>query len=198
MHGTSFAAVADAEGNLASLCTTVDTEFGCLVFIPEVGIFMNNSMQDFDPRPGRPNSIAPHKMPMFGVPTLVAADDHGGLFAAASSGGYRITTAVLHSLIHIVDFKMGLQEAVDHPRVDCVGDETFIDARIPDDVREELAARGHSVVVEQPTPWTNGFGRVGAVLRDADSGTLHAASAPTWVTSGGVADRPVPEGRANA
>ena len=115
-------AVADRHGNLAALCTTLTTGFGSLVLVPGTGIFLNNTMQDYDPRPGRPNSIAPGKMPMFAVPTLVAAWEGRGVLAAAGAGGYRITTGVLHPLVNVVDFAMSVQEAVDAPRVHCQGE----------------------------------------------------------------------------
>jgi len=42
--GTTQMAAADAEGNLAALITTVGHDFGSLVYVPEVGIFLNSSM----------------------------------------------------------------------------------------------------------------------------------------------------------
>src|SRR5262249_14758710 len=68
LAGTSQMAAADAEGNMASLTTSISA--GSYVAVPETGIILNNGMNNFDPRPGRPNSIAPGKMPIFAVPTL--------------------------------------------------------------------------------------------------------------------------------
>ena len=57
------------------LITTIGADFGSLVAVPGTGIILNNSMINYDPRPGRSNSIAPGKMPFFAVPALVAARD---------------------------------------------------------------------------------------------------------------------------
>ncbi len=180
LGGTTQMAVADGEGNMASLCTSVSASFGSLVAVPGTGIILNNGMGNFDPRPGRPNSIAPGKMPIFAVPTLVALDDGRAVFAAAGAGGYRITTGVLHALVHWRDFKRPLAEALAAPRVHCQGKETYVDARIDPAVRDALAALGHRVVTQADDPGLNAFARVSAVSLDPASGELHAASGPPW------------------
>ncbi|MEA2780361.1 MAG: hypothetical protein QOK29_1905 [Rhodospirillaceae bacterium] len=183
--GTSQMAVADREGNMVSLITSVSGSFGSLVAVPGTGILLNNGMGNFDPRPGRPNSIAPGKMPIFAVPTLVAVEDQRAVFAAGGSGGYRITTAILHALIHWHDFRMGLAAAIDAPRVHCQGKETFVDTRIDPKVRAALAALGHKLVIQHDNPGLNAFGRVSAVALDRDTGRLHAASGPPWLGGAG-------------
>src|SRR5262249_6348718 len=57
LAGTTQMAAADAEGNMVSLITSISA--GSYVAVPETGIILNNSMNNFDPRPGKPNSIAP-------------------------------------------------------------------------------------------------------------------------------------------
>jgi gamma-glutamyltranspeptidase/glutathione hydrolase len=178
--GTSQMAAADREGNLATLCTSLTNSFGSLVLVPGTGVFLNNSMQNFDPRPDRANCIAPGKMPIFAVPTIAAARDGRAVFGAAGSGGYRITTGVLHAMVNTLDFEMGLQAAIDAPRVHCQGEETVVDARIPETVRARLAELGHRVVVVEEDPGTLNFARVVAVGIDPATGLLHAGSGPAW------------------
>jgi gamma-glutamyltranspeptidase/glutathione hydrolase len=180
LAGTTQMAAADREGNMVALCTSVSQSFGSLVAVPGTGIVLNNGMGNFDPRPGRPNSIAPGKMPIFAVPVLVALEDGRAVFAAAGAGGYRITTGVLHALVHWRDFKMPLADAIAAPRVHCQGKETYVDARIEPLVRDALAALGHRVVVQADDPGLNAFSRVSAVSLDPASGALHAASGPPW------------------
>ncbi len=183
VRGTSQVAAADREGNVAALITSLSNAFGSLVLVPGTGVFLNDGMQNFDPRPGSPNSIAPGKMPIFAAPALVAAKEGEAVFAAAGSGGYRITTGVLHTLVHAVDFGFDLPAAVEAPRVHCQGEETFVDARIPAEVRARLAELGHDVVVQEESPGTWYFGRVSAVSRDPATGLLCAAGGPSWHTA---------------
>ena len=130
-RGTSQMAAADADGNVVSLITTLTHAFGSLVLVPGTGVLLNNSMVNFDPRPGRPNSIAPGKMPIFAAPTMVATRDGEAVFAGCGSGGYRILSGVVHSALHAFDFGMDVQAAIDAPRVHCQGGPTLVDARIP-------------------------------------------------------------------
>ena len=183
VSGTSQVAVADREGNMASICMSIGGSFGSLVHVPELGIVLNNAMQNFDPRPDHPNAIKPGKMPIFAAPVLVAARGGEGRFAGAGSGGYRIETAVLHAFMNVIDHRMRIQRAVDHPRVHCQGRETYVDARIPAVVRRRLARAGHEVVVVAEDPGSLHFGRVAAVTREPRSGVLRAGAGPVWRTA---------------
>ena len=183
ISGTSQAAAADREGNMAGICMSIGGAFGSLVHVPELGIVLNNAMQNFDPRPDHPNAIKPGKMPIFAAPVLVAARQGEGRFAGAGSGGYRIQTAVLHAFMNVVDHRMRIQRAIDHPRVHCQGRETWVDARILPVVRRGLARAGHEVVVVEEEPGSLHFGRVAAVTREPRSGVLRAGAGPVWRTA---------------
>lgn len=181
-EGTSQVAAADRDGNLASCCMSVGSAWGSVVYVPEVGCFLNNAMQNFDPRPGLPNSIAPGKMPIFAAPAIVAARRGRPVFAGSGSGGYRIETGVLHAFLNMIDHRMKPQAAIDHPRVHCQGQETVVDGRIAKEVRDRLARVGHRVetVSEAPGNWP--FGRVCTVSWDARRKRLGAAAGPNWNT----------------
>ena len=181
--GTTQAAAADREGNMAAVCMSIGGAFGSLVHVPELGIVLNNAMQNFDPRPNHPNAIKPGKMPIFAAPVLVAARRGEGRFAGSGSGGYRIQTGVLHAFMNVVDHRMRIQRAIDHPRVHCQGRETYVDGRIPATVRRRLARAGHEVVVVEEDPGTLHFGRVAAVTREPRSGVLRAGAGPVWRTA---------------
>jgi gamma-glutamyltranspeptidase/glutathione hydrolase len=180
--GTSQVAAVDRDGNLASACLSLGSGFGSMVFVPELGFFLNNAMQNYDPRPGLPNSIAPGKMPIFAAPALVAARGGRGLFAGSGSGGYRIETGVLHTFLNVVDHGMALQAAVDQPRVHCQGGPTSTDQRIDAAVREALAEAGHEVVIEKEEPGGWAFGRVSAVAYDARRRCFTGGAGPSWQT----------------
>jgi gamma-glutamyltranspeptidase/glutathione hydrolase len=183
-RGTTQVVVADAQGNLVSLITTIGGDFGSLVAVPGTGVLLNNSMMNYDPRPGRSNSIAPGKMPFFAVPAIVAARDGKGVFAAAGSGGYPILTGVVSTMVNHIEHGLGVQEAIDAPRVHDQGAATHVDSRVPEAVRDELEAMGHTLVVQDVTPGELPFSRVSAVAVAPD-GTLTAGSGPAWTTAAG-------------
>ncbi|WP_320669521.1 gamma-glutamyltransferase family protein [Patulibacter defluvii] len=186
-RGTTQIVTADGDGNVVALITTIGGDYGSLIVVPETGILLNNSMMNWDPRPGRSNSIAPGKMPFFAVPAIVAARDGKAVFAAAGAGGYRILASVMHTTVGVLDHGLPVQEAVDLPRSHGQGEETYVDALVPAAVRERLRAAGHELVIEETTPAWASFGRVGAVTVDPESGELAAAAGPFWSTASGAA-----------
>ena len=183
VHGTTQVVAADRDGNLAALITTIGADFGSLVAVPGTGIILNNSMINYDPRPGRSNSIAPGKMPFFAVPTLVAARGGRAAFAAAGSGGYPILAGVINTTVGVIDHGLGVQAAIDLPRVHSQGNRTFVDGRADAGTVARLREMGHDVVVQDVTPGELAFSRVSAVtVRD---GTMTAGAGPAWSTAVG-------------
>jgi gamma-glutamyltranspeptidase/glutathione hydrolase len=183
LAGTSQMAAMDQWGNMVTLCTSLGYAFGSMVTIPGTGVVLLSSMHNFDARPGHPNSIAPGKMPIFAAPVLVLLDGDRPVFATCGSGGYRIETGCLHTLVNTLDHGLAVQAAADAPRVHCQGRETFVDERIAPGVREELAGRGHEVVVQPHSATANNFGRVAALHRAAD-GVIHFAASPAGAMGG--------------
>lgn len=184
VDGTGQVTAVDSAGMAASLITTIGSPFGSGIYVEDGGFFLNNGMRNFDPRPGRANSIAPRKMPIFAAPVLVGSRDGAAQVAIAGSGGYRIETGVLHSFVNYALFGLGLDQAVSHPRVHCQGEATVVDGRIPLKLRDRLRELGHHVVVSEQQPWPIRLARVSAVARDSD-GTVQCVSWPAW--SGGAA-----------
>ncbi len=118
-------------------------------------------------------------MPLFAVPATIAVEDGRAVLACGGSGGYRILSSVVHATVNVLDHGMTAEDAVRAPRVWCQGEETFVDGRIERGVRDELARRGHRLVVEELTPAAEPFARVSLVTADA-AGALGAASDPSW------------------
>jgi gamma-glutamyltranspeptidase len=77
---------------------------------------------------------------------------------------------------------MAIQDAVDHPRIFCQADATFVDERIPPTVRDELAALGHQIITQPGGPFETSFGRVNAIRRDPATALFHAGSGPALRT----------------
>jgi gamma-glutamyltranspeptidase/glutathione hydrolase len=183
IRGTSQMAAADREGNLATCITSVGNVFGSLVLVPGTGVFLNNAMRNYDPRPGFPNSFQPGKMPIFAVPVLAMAKDGKALFGASGSGGYKITTGILHTLVNKLDFGMGIQQAIDGLRVHCQGQETQVDPRLPVEIQQGLADLGHEVVPRYLSPYNMQFGRVNAIYIDPKTGLLHAGTGTPFMSA---------------
>ena len=122
---TSHITAADRQGGIAALTTTLLSAFGSRYVLPSTGILMNNGVMWFDPRPGRPNSIAPGKRALTNMCPIVVARDGRPWFGAGASGGRRILGAVLQLASFVVDFGMDPEAAAHHPRIDVNGRDRF-------------------------------------------------------------------------
>ena len=120
--GTSHFIVRDAQGNVVSMTTTVESIFGSGRMVD--GFFLNNQMTDFAFRPiddqGRPavNAVAPGKRPRSSMtPTILLTPD--GRFAGAigSAGGNAILAYVAKSLVAAIDWRLPMQEAIAQPNL---------------------------------------------------------------------------------
>jgi len=108
--GTSHLSVVDAAGNAVACTQTINLAFGSLLAVPEFGFVLNNEMDDFTTHPGRPNAFglrqsdrnlpAPGKRPLSSMsPTIVLGPDGRVAAVAGASGGPRIISATLESLL---------------------------------------------------------------------------------------------------
>ena len=142
--GTTQVSTLDAEGSAVSFTHSVGTGSG--VVTPGLGFMLNNNMMAFDPRPGRGNSIAPGKRPIYGGGPVIVRGDGRVRYVLGSPHGGRKISAMAHVLVELVDFGRSPAAAVASPRLHCEGD--LADVRVepefplPADVRDALAARG--------------------------------------------------------
>ena len=139
---TSHLCVADADGNLVSLTQTIMSAFGARIMLPRTGILMNNGMMWFDPRPGRPNSVAGGRRPLCNMLPAVVRRDDGSAFALGASGGRRILASVFQLVSFVLDYGMDLDAAVHCARVDVSGNEDVgVMAHMAEGVIAAVAAR---------------------------------------------------------
>ncbi len=175
--GTTHHSHVDRWGNLVSISQSLGDAFGSCVTVPGYGIILNNAMKLFDPRPGpRPAGISPYRRPMAPWPTLVLDKGGAAVLALGSPSGTRIPNAITQVLVNVLEHDLGLQEAVNLPRVHWSGDELEAEADLPEQTKAELARLGHEVQYRNAkSPW---FGAVQAVARDPDSGLCFGAADP--------------------
>jgi gamma-glutamyltranspeptidase/glutathione hydrolase len=154
---TTHYSIVDADGNAAALTTTINDNFGNRQVVTGAGFLLNDTMDDFAARPGRPNlfglvqgeanAIAPGKRPLSSMtPTIVVGTDGRTELIVGSPGGPTIINAVFQVILNVVDHDMTLAEAVYAPRIhhqslpDSVSWE--VDGMDPE-VRRRLDAMGH-------------------------------------------------------
>lgn len=125
---TTHFTVIDAAGNIVTNTYTINDLYGSRVTIKGTGVLMNDEMDDFTSRPGKPNlfgliqgernKVEPMKRPLSSMtPTIVMRKDGTPWFALGARGGPRIITSVLQSVVNVIDHDMNIQQAIDAPRV---------------------------------------------------------------------------------
>jgi gamma-glutamyltranspeptidase/glutathione hydrolase len=146
---TTHITVADADGTMVALTTTLLSSMGSRTVLPETGILMNNGVMWFDPQPGQPNSIGPGKRPLTNMFPVVLRDGARPWIAAGASGGRRIMAAVLQMLWFVAEFGMSPEAAAHQPRIDVSGPNLVTaDRRLSPEITGALEAEGPLQVVE--------------------------------------------------
>jgi gamma-glutamyltranspeptidase/glutathione hydrolase len=154
---TTHYSIADRFGNAVAVTYTLNEWFGARVTAAGTGVLLNNEMDDFTVKAGVPNlyglvqgqqnAIAPGKRPLSSMsPTIVLRDGKPWLLLG-SPGGSRIITAVLHTILNVVDYGMSVQEAVDAPRFhqQWLPESTYLERfAVSPDTRRLLESKGHA------------------------------------------------------
>jgi gamma-glutamyltranspeptidase/glutathione hydrolase len=173
-ESTSHLSVADEKGNVVALTQSINSFFGSGIVVPGTGILLNNHLADFDHEPGGPNAIGPGKRPASSIAPTVVVKDGRPVLVLGSPGASRIVSALAQIIINIVDFDMGLDEAIEAPRIHCLTRTLSLEGRIPGEVVETLKAWGHPI--KMYPDWDNYFGGAQGILIDAKRHKLYGAA----------------------
>jgi len=159
---TTHFSVADKNGNVVSSTYTLNSTFGSGVVIKGTGILMNNEMDDFSAAPGIPNQfgllgaeaneIVPYKRPLSSMTPTIVMKDSELFFTTGSPGGSRIISAVLQSILNIIDFNMNLEEATFAKRIhhQWQPDILEVELSIEDETRDTLERMGYKIEIKEP------------------------------------------------
>jgi gamma-glutamyltranspeptidase / glutathione hydrolase len=162
-NNTTHYSIVDKFGNAVSVTYTLNDWFGAKVTAAGTGVLLNNEMDDFTSKIGVPNlyglvqgeanAIAPGKRPLSSMSPTIVTKDGKPVMVLGTPGGSRIITAVLLTVINMIDYGMNVQEAVDAPRFhqqwlpDVTNVEVFA---ISPDTRKILEDKGQKLGNPQP------------------------------------------------
>jgi gamma-glutamyltranspeptidase/glutathione hydrolase len=148
--GTSHMVAVDAEGNVATMTSTIEGPFGSGLTIG--GFYLNNELTDFSFAPeknGAPvaNRVEAGKRPRSAMsPAIVYGPDGHVRVALGAAGGATIIAQVAKTIIAIIDWDLPVEDAIASPQLIAMGDSvsveqgTALEAMIP-----ALKAKGHNV-----------------------------------------------------
>ncbi len=184
---TTYFAVVDGDGNAVSGIQSLNRAFGSGVTAGPTGILLNNRMGPWHLEPGHPNRLAPGKRVRHTMnPPMVFKDGELWAVLGTPGGDYQVQVN-LQVLTAMIDLGFDPQQAAEAPRWsstrpgqeanyphDCP-DALNLEARFAPEVRRELAARGHPVVLLGDL---EGPCSVEIIRREAATGMLMAGSDP--------------------
>ena len=161
---TTHYSVVDGDGNAVSVTYTLNGNFGAAVVAPGTGFLLNDEMDDFAVKPGAANmfglvqgdanAIAAGKRPLSSMTPAIVEKDGRPVFVLGSPGGPRIITAVLETVMNLVDFGMPPEAAVAAPRFhqQYLPDTVFYEtAGLPPETLSALTAMGYTL--KEQAPW---------------------------------------------
>ena len=124
---TTYFSVSDADGNLLSCIQSIFQSFGSRIFLKESGFFLNNRASAF--KLEGPNKVVPRKRPVHTLSALLLSRpgaERPYLAMGTSGGEHR---PQLHALFvsNVVDYSMGVEEALAYPRFVLDGEETLVE-----------------------------------------------------------------------
>jgi gamma-glutamyltranspeptidase/glutathione hydrolase len=160
---TTHFTVVDAQGNAVANTYTLNNSYGSAAVAKGTGMLLNDEMDDFAAKPGTPNmygliqgernAVAPKKRPLSAMtPTIVLRKNGSLWFTVGSPGGPTIINTVFCIITNVIDYDMGIQQAIDFPRIhhqwlpdELVGEPFGLSG----DTQRALSSRGHKLA-EKP------------------------------------------------
>jgi gamma-glutamyltranspeptidase/glutathione hydrolase len=164
---TVYLATSDGDGRAVSFINSLYTGFGSGLVAPNTGIKLQNRGSLFSLDPEHPNCYEPKKLPFHTLTPGALYQDNGFVGVFGIMGGAHQAQAHAQFVSNIVDYNMGPQAALDHPRFDHNHERNFValENGVPPYVQGELGRLGHKLIHETASE----FGCGQAILRIEDS-----------------------------
>lgn len=184
---TSFSIV-DPEGNAVACTPTLGGNFGNMVVMGSTGLLLNNGMRlgSTSPYPDNPNYVAPGRIPILNNAPVIVLKDGRLKMIVGTPGGETIGQTQFQVLVNVLDFGMGIQEAIEAPRFRVDAEPSFykpgarltlaVESRLSQAALDRLKAMGHAI--EMLPSFTAGVGGAQGILFNLAAGTMTAGADP--------------------
>lgn len=181
---TIYCCVVDGEGNAYS--ATLSDNARDTPVVPALGGTVSSRGAQGRLEPGHPSEVKPGKRPRLTPTPALALRDGEFFMGFGTPGGDVQTQAMLQVYLNIAEFGMTVQQAIEQPRFGTfIFPNSFaphaigklnVEKRLPESAIEALKTLGHPVEL-----WSDlapAAGAVCAIMRDPETGWLHAGADP--------------------
>jgi gamma-glutamyltranspeptidase/glutathione hydrolase len=172
-NDTVYLTVVDRDRMAVSFINSLFSNFGLGICTEKTGIMLNNRGSCFTLAPDHPNAFGPNKRPMHTIIPALAMRDGRCDMSFGVMGAHYQPMGHVQIVNNMIDYGMGVQQAIDAPRFFFEGEQTIVEHGTPTATIEGLKARGHDVVYAA-TPW----GGAQTIKIDWDRGVLIGGSEP--------------------
>jgi gamma-glutamyltranspeptidase/glutathione hydrolase len=154
---TTHLSVMDNDGNAVSVTTTLNGGYGSRTVVSGAGFLLNNEMDDFSVKPGVPNmygamgneknAIAPGKRMLSSMTPTIVLKDGLPYLVVGTPGGTTIPTSVFQTLVHMLEFNMSADDAVNKPKFhhQWLPDEISVERDFNEEAKNKLETMGYTV-----------------------------------------------------
>jgi gamma-glutamyltranspeptidase/glutathione hydrolase len=155
LPSTSHFVIVDAQGNVASMTTSIENGFGSRQMA--AGFLLNNQLTDFSFLPGKngnkvANRVEPGKRPRSSMAPTIILKDGKPVFALGSPGGSNIIPFVAKTIVALIDWKMDPQAAVALPHLtNRFGRYVLEKGTTAEDLAADLQALGFETAIDALT-----------------------------------------------
>ncbi len=182
---TSFS-VADRFGNVVACTPTLGSGWGTGVIVGSTGLFFNNGTRigSTSPYPDDVNYVRGGQIPLLNNSPIIVMKDGKFLLSLGTPGGETIGQTQFQVLLKILDFGMGIQEAIEAPRLSLHADPNFykpgaavkirVEGRVSPGATRALEEKGHHVEITSEFA----IGNMQGILRNPKTGTMTAGADP--------------------
>ena len=181
---TAHVSAVDSDGRGCAI--TASSGYGAGATVPGTGLMLNNCLGEPELNRLGLHALAPGTRLASNMAPSVARSGAGDTLAVGTPGADRITTALMQVLARYCLMGIGLQEAIDRPRLHVrVLDDGTHRLEHEDDPELAAAATGSGMPTVMHPRHSMFFGGVGAAHRSAD-GELNAAADPRREAATGI------------
>jgi len=160
LGGTIYLSAADASGMMVSFIQSNYMGFGSGVVVPGYGISLQNRGAGFSLDPASPNCVAPGKRPFHTIIPAFLMKDGAPQMSFGVMGGNIQPQGHVQTLARMLLARQQPQAACDAPRWKVMtGLDLEIEQTMPQDVSNELSARGHRITRGNDTYMDFGSGQ---------------------------------------
>ena len=184
---TSFSIV-DQYGNAVACTPTLGGGFGAGVVVGNTGLLLNNGIRlgSTSPYPDNVNYVRGGQVPLLNNAPVIVMKDGKVAMVFGTPGGETIGQTEFEMAVNLIDFKLPIQQAVEHPRFALDAKPNFykpgsdvtvtIERRVPAEVLRTLEQWGHHLA---PTSdFTAAVGGMQGIVIDLQKGTMTAGADP--------------------